>query len=367
MAKHKKHKKKKRVSVSTILAVLVFIGGLGLVAYPTVSDWWNRYNSVKMIEAYDRLVDEATEQEKRDLFKAADEYNAGLLDNAQRFAMSKEQRQVYNSILNLGDLGIIGHIEIDSIGVTIPIYHGTSDEILDMAIGHVEGSSFPVGGKGTHAVISGHRGLPSAKLFTDLDKVAEGDRFKITVLDRELWYEVDQVRIVLPDDLSELRIEPDKDWCTLITCTPYGVNTHRLLVRGHRISSSDMVEIPADGRQIPNYVAILAVGIPMLFVYLLFALAKYRVIEYNRYDKEKLIAQLREALEQEKAENNEAESAIEHDDSEESVDLIETPVEIAEPRRHRVNRKNHGRRGSDSRKRQGMYRDKRYRAYRARR
>lgn len=365
MAK-RKHRKKKKVSVSTILAVLVFIAGLGLVAYPTVSDWWNRYNSVKMIEAYERLVDEASEQEKRDMFKAADEYNASLIDNAQRFAMSKEQRSVYNSILNLGDLGIIGHIEIETLGVKIPIYHGTSDKVLDMAVGHVEGSSLPVGGKGTHAVISGHRGLPSAKLFTDLDKMSEGDRFKITVMDRELWYQVDQVRIVLPDDMSELRIDPNEDWCTLVTCTPYGVNTHRLLVRGHRISTADIVEIPADGVQIPNYVAILAVGIPMLFVYLVFALAKYRVIEYNRYDKQKILEQLRKEIEQERPVDSETDSDVES--KTETISDASLDIQNGNIRKHVQNRYSSGRYGRLSRLHlHKQLRSRRNRAYRRRR
>jgi sortase A len=171
----------------------------------------------------------------------------------------------------------MGYVNIPSIGVNLPVYHGVDEVHLQVAVGHIEGSSLPVGGPSTHCVVSAHRGLPSAKLFTDLDQVKEGDIFTFTVLDQTLTYEVDQIRIVEPNNLSDLEIQKDADYATLITCTPYGVNTHRMLVRGHRIENlSDRTVVPAGAVQIPVYVAVLAVGIPLLFVYLVFALIYYR-------------------------------------------------------------------------------------------
>jgi sortase A len=176
----------------------------------------------------------------------------------------------YNSLLDLSGTGIIGYITIKSIGVYIPIYHGTDESVLQIAVGHLEWTSLPVGGESTHSVLSGHRGLPSAKLFTDLDQLREGDTFTVTVLNQMITYEIDQIRIVEPGDISELSIVPGKDYCTLVTCTPYGINTHRMLVRGTRTANeTGELVVPAEAFRIPNYITIPAVGIPLLFLTLL--------------------------------------------------------------------------------------------------
>jgi sortase A len=247
------------------------------MAYPTFSDWWNSYHQSKVIQGYVEAVQEADPKQIEKMIQDAHAYNENLVSNSGRFSMSDEERIEYNSNLNLTGNGVMGYVNIPSIGVNLPIYHGTDEVHLQVAVGHIEGSSLPVGGPSTHCVVSAHRGLPSAKLFTDLDQVKEGDIFTFTVLDQTLTYEVDQIRIVEPNNLSDLEIQKDADYATLITCTPYGVNTHRMLVRGHRIENlSDRTVVPAGAVQIPVYVAVLAVGIPLLFVYLVFALIYYR-------------------------------------------------------------------------------------------
>ena len=170
----------------------------------------------------------------------------------------------------------MGYITIKSIGVYIPIYHGVEESVLQIAIGHIDWTSLPVGGESTHAVVSGHRGLPSAKLFTDLDQMKEGDTFTITVLNQMISYEVDQIRIVEPGDISELAVVPGEDYCTLVTCTPYGINTHRLLIRGHRVvNEGGELVVPAEAFRIPNYITIPAIGIPLLFLFLIVMLIVY--------------------------------------------------------------------------------------------
>ena len=189
--------------------------------------------------------------------------------------MTDEERAQYESLLNVSGNGIIGYIEIPSINCSLPIYHGTDEAILQIAVGHIEGTSLPVGGSGTHCVLSGHRGLPSARLFTDLDKMVIGDTFLMRVLDETLTYEVDQIRIVLPYELDDLEIEEGKDYCTLVTCTPYGINSHRLLVRGHRIENQEEVQasrITADAMQIEPLLVAPIVAIPMLLILLVILL-----------------------------------------------------------------------------------------------
>ena len=265
--------KKRKVSISTIVMTVILVVGLGIIAYPTFSDWWNSYHQSRAIEAYVQAVEETDPKTIETMLNAAHKYNESLVDDAGRFNMTEQERKDYNALLNLTGNGLMGYVQIPSIGVNLPIYHGVDDTHLQVAIGHIEGSSLPVGGKGTHAAVSGHRGLPSAKLFSDLDKLVEGDIFTFTVLNQKITYEVDQIRIVLPSDLSDLAISKDKDYATLITCTPYGINTHRMLVRGHRVENqSDRDTIPAGAVQIPKYIAIPAVAIPMLFIYLLITL-----------------------------------------------------------------------------------------------
>ncbi len=263
-------KRKKRSALTSWLLVLVMLVGLGVMAYPTVSDWWNSFHASRAIASYSNAVENVDKEKLDGMIQAAHEYNEKLLKKSNPYAMTEEDLKEYNSLLDLSGTGIMGYITIKSIGVYIPIYHGTEESILQIAIGHIDWSSLPVGGESTHTVVSGHRGLPSAKLFTDLDQMREGDTFTITVLNQMITYEVDQIRIVEPGDISELTIVPGKDYCTLVTCTPYGINTHRLLIRGVRIANeTGELVVPAEAFRIPNYITIPAIGVPLLFLTLI--------------------------------------------------------------------------------------------------
>ncbi len=273
--KQKKKKKKKKVSITNILLVLIMLTGIGILAYPSVSDWWNSMHATQAIAGYVEAVETMSKEEKEAIFAKAKEYNDSL-PNGVNFNISEEQYAEYASILDVTGTGIMGYIQIQSIGVNLPVYHGVDEGILQIAVGHIPGSSFPIGGERTHAVMSGHRGLPSAKLFSDLDKLKEGDVFTVTVLDETFTYMIDQIRIVLPEETDELAIVDDKEYATLVTCTPYGVNSHRMLMRGHRIANIDGKATPADAVKIPTYIVIPAVGIPLLFVVLLGMLIYYR-------------------------------------------------------------------------------------------
>ncbi len=253
--------------LSTILLVLMLLVGLSLLLYPTVSDYWNSFHQTRAIASYVEKVANLTDEEYAAMLQAAKDYNQRLLYNRNRWKPTEEEIKEYNSILDVTGTGIMGYIEVPEIGVTLPIYHGTDEGVLQIAIGHIAGSSLPIGGESTHSVVSGHRGLPSAKLFTDLDKIIEGDRFVIRVLDEITTYEVDQIRIVEPDDLSPLIIERGSDYSTLVTCTPYGVNSHRLLVRGHRTANAEEAEeimVTADAMQIEPVIVAPIVAVPML-------------------------------------------------------------------------------------------------------
>lgn len=223
---------KKKGIVSTIILILVFLSGLSLLLYPTLSDWWNSLHQSRTIARYAEAVANLDNDSYEALWTAAKDYNKSLVQKFNRFVLSDAEREEYESLLNISGNGIIGYIEIPTIGCSLPIYHGTDSAVLQIAVGHIEGSSLPVGGESTHCVLSGHRGLPSAKLFTNLNKLTEGDTFMLRVLDETLTYEVDQILIVEPEQVKALDIEADKDYCTLVTCTPYGINSHRLLVRG---------------------------------------------------------------------------------------------------------------------------------------
>ena len=251
---------------SYIILTLVFLVGLALLLYPTVSDWWNSFHQSRAIMNYTETVSGLNAEEYERLYQAAVDYNAKIPYRTNPFKLSPAEEAEYNSVLNLGDNGIMGFIDIPVINCHLPIYHGTEEAVLQTSIGHIEWSSLPIGGPGTHTVLSGHRGLPSAKLFIDIDKMVEGDLFTLSVLDEVLTYEVDQILIVEPQDISSLQIVPGMDYCTLVTCTPYGINTHRLLVRGHRIPTDELnnVRVSADSVQIePLFVAPL-VGVPLL-------------------------------------------------------------------------------------------------------
>ena len=224
----------KKKHISTIIIALIFLAGLGFLLYPTVSNLWNRAHQSRAIATYTKQVEKLDDSQNKEMLKAARKYNKSLLKKSDHWKLSKKDKKKYESLLDVSGTGIMGYIEIPKIDCSLPIYHGTDEGALQIAIGHLEGSSLPVGGKSTHCVLSGHRGLPSARLFTDLDQMEEGDVFVLNVLGRKLAYEVDQIKVVLPDEMSDLEIVQGKDLCTLVTCTPYGINTHRLLVRGHR-------------------------------------------------------------------------------------------------------------------------------------
>lgn len=224
----------KRKHISTIFIILIFLVGLGFISYPTVSNLWNQAHQSRAIATYSKQVEKLDDSENKKMLKAARKYNKSLLKKSDHWKLSKKDKKKYESLLDVSGTGIMGYIEVPKIDCSLPIYHGTDEGALQIAIGHLEGSSLPVGGKNTHCVLSGHRGLPSARLFTDLDQMEEGDIFILNILGRKLAYEVDQIRVVLPEEMSDLEVIEGKDLCTLVTCTPYGINTHRLLVRGHR-------------------------------------------------------------------------------------------------------------------------------------
>lgn len=224
----------KKKYISTIIIAVIFLTGLGFLLYPTVSNLWNQAHQSRAIATYSKQVEKLDDSENKKMLKAARKYNKSLLKKSDHWKLSKKEKKKYESLLDVSGTGIMGYIEVPKIDCSLPIYHGTDEGALQIAIGHLEGSSLPVGGKSTHCVLSGHRGLPSARLFTDLDQMEEGDIFILNILGRKLAYEVDQIKVVLPEEMSDLEIEEGKDLCTLVTCTPYGINTHRLLVRGHR-------------------------------------------------------------------------------------------------------------------------------------
>lgn len=264
---------------STIILILIFLVGLSVMLYPTVSDYINQKNQSRAVASYSEEVENLSDVDYQAYFDAADDYNRRLAETPDAF-YRPEEVSGYTDTLDVSGTGIMGYITISKIGVELPIYHGTSDGVLQVAAGHLEGSSLPVGGAGTHAVISAHRGLPSAKLFTNLDELEVGDTFTITVLDRVLTYEVDQISIVLPTETDLLQPVEGKDYVTLMTCTPYGINTHRLLVRGKRIENAENqkhIRVTADALRIEPIIVAPALAVPMLLVMLVVMLAVPRL------------------------------------------------------------------------------------------
>lgn len=256
----------------TLILVLALITGIGLLLYPSVSNWWNQVHQSNVVMEYASAVSDMNAKQYKKMLSEAKAYNRRLSETGAIWSMTAAQKKEYDSILNVDGHGAMGYIRIPKINVELPIYHGTDDSVLQSSIGHLAGTSLPVGGKGTHTVLSGHRGLPSAMLFTDLDRLKEGDTFTITVLDRTITYEVDQIRIVEPTDLSSLQIEEGKDLCTLVTCTPYGINTQRLLVRGHRIPNANGdAQVIAEALQVPPAYIALAVVIVVLLVLIVYS------------------------------------------------------------------------------------------------
>ena len=258
--------------LSTILLVLALLAGVSLLLYPSVSDYWNSMHATQAVTDYAQQVENMDHTKYDQMLQAAADYNRSLLERSSDYALTDAQKQQYEELLSLDDSGMIGYIEIPEIKVQLPIYHGTSDGVLQIAVGHLDWTSFPVGGESTHCVLSGHRGLPSATLFTNLDRLDNGDTFIIRVLDEVLTYEVDQILIVEPDDVSALTIEDGKDLCTLVTCTPYGINSHRLLVRGHRVENADdaaAIRVTSDAIRIESVIVAPFVAMPFLFILLL--------------------------------------------------------------------------------------------------
>ena len=261
--------KKKINNLITVFLVLILLAGLSLLLYPTFSDWWNSYHQTKAIASYAADVANLSNEDYEKIWKAATEYNASLSERNSDYTLTEEQKKQYEQLLNVSGDGIMGYIEIPSINCSLPIYHGTQESVLQIAVGHIEWSSLPVGGASSHCVVSGHRGLPSAKLFTNLDELSKGDTFMLRVLDEVLTYEVDQILIVEPQEIGALQIEEGKDYCTLVTCTPYGINTHRLLVRGHRIDNIEeakTIRVTADAIQIEPLLVAPVVATPILLL-----------------------------------------------------------------------------------------------------
>ena len=285
--------KKKRNVISTAILVVLLLVGLSVMLYPTVSDWWNSRVQTRAIATYNQSVEQMDTGDKERLLMEAQSYNATLSHLTAPFT-NWEDAGNYDKILDISGTGIMGYISIPKIQVELPIYHGTSAEVLNVAVGHLQGSSFPVGGENTHAVISAHRGLPSAKLFSDLDQLVEGDTFTVTILDEVLTYEVEKIFIVKPDELDKLAIIPGGDYVTLMTCTPYGVNSHRLLVRAHRVDTvyPHNVKVAADAVQLDSMSVVPFIAAPLFVGLLVFWIVSSR--RQKTRSRRELLAKLKE-------------------------------------------------------------------------
>ena len=262
-----------------IVLTLGFLVGISLLLYPAISDFWNSKTQTRAITNYEAVLEYLEPEDYTALFEQAYDYNRQLAEMEINPFLYPEHVPGYYETLSMTDFGMMGYLKIDRIGVELPIYHGTSSAVLGYGVGHLEGSSLPVGGESTHSVLSAHRGLPSAKLFTDLDRVELGDTFQIIVLDQILTYQVDQIKIVTPSEFDDLMIVEGMDYCTLLTCTPYGINTHRLLVRGIRIET--ILEKPAiyvsnDAFRIEPALVMPLVAAPMVLAFLMHLMVAYR-------------------------------------------------------------------------------------------
>lgn len=273
--------------VTYLILIIVFVVGLSLLLYPSISEYWNSFRQSRAIAEYSESLAKLDADQKAAMIDAAEEYNRKLLNRQTGFALTPEQKEQYDKLLNISSNGVIGYVEIPSIGISLPVYHGTEEKVLQIAVGHLEWSSLPVGGPSTHSVLSAHRGLPSAKLFTDLDEVVEGDRFMLFVLNDIYTYEVDKISIIEPDDTQCLQISIGEDYCTLFTCTPYGINSHRLCVRGRRVSniqSSEVARVVADAAQIEPLIATPIMLLPFLVVGLIVLMFDDRA-QFHQYKK----------------------------------------------------------------------------------
>lgn len=274
----KENPMKKSSFVNAIL-ILFFLIGLSLLLYPTVSDYWNSLHQSRAIAEYAEQVAQLDSNRYQQLLEQAQQYNQALFLKEDRYELTEQEQSEYEGLLNVSGNGILGYIEIPLIGCSLPIYHGTDATVLQIAVGHIAGTSLPTGGIGTHSVLSGHRGLPSAKLFSDLDRLNIGDTFLLRVLDETLTYEVDQILIVLPYEMNALEIDPEQDYCTLVTCTPYGINSHRLLVRGHRVENQEQahtVRVTADAIQIEPALVAPLLAVPILLILLVVLLFPHK-------------------------------------------------------------------------------------------
>lgn len=279
----------KKGSLLTIILTLLIIVGLYLVLYPTFSNYWNELHQTKAIANYDSVISDMSTEDRSNIFEEAIEYNKAL--RKIRFPlMYYDEVSGYNDLLNVSKDGVMGYITIDKINVELPIYHGIDETVLQVAVGHIQGSSLPTGGESTHCAFSAHRGLPSARLFTDLDKLEIGDVFKLTILDQTLTYQVDQIRIVDPENIEPLYVVDGEDYCTLVTCTPYGVNSHRMLVRGTRIENEKQllnIRVTADVVIIDPVVVAPFIATPILLVLFIMFMLPKRPKKKNPYLKEK--------------------------------------------------------------------------------
>lgn len=277
-------------NMSTIILVFILIIGLSLLLYPSVSDYWNSFHQSRAIANYDAAVSQLDETDYEKIFAQADSYNHRLSE--LRFPMMYyDQVDGYEDALNISNTGIMGYINISKIGVELPIYHGTSEGTLQVAVGHLEGTSLPTGGNGTHCVLSSHRGLPSAELFTNLDKMEEGDTFSITVLNRMMTYEIESIVIVEPEEVDSLSIQEGRDLCTLVTCTPYGVNSHRMLLTGHRVENPEdvqVVHVAVEAIQLKPLLVAPIVAIPMILLLLIVFMLPKRKKKGKDIQKEEL-------------------------------------------------------------------------------
>ena len=265
----------KRDKVGILLVLMLFIG-VCVLLYPALSQYWNSKTQTHAVDNYQDILNSLQKEDYTAYFEEADQYNAAL-QNLEVPLLEYGQLAEYNQILNVSGTGVMGYITIEKLGVELPLYHGTSDSVLNIACGHMEGTSLPVGGDSTHSVLSAHRGLPHAKLFTDLDKMEVGDVFTITILDRTMTYQVDQIKVVNPNEIDEVRIIDGEDHCTLLTCTPYGINSHRLLVRGTRIqNATPILYVTSNAFRIDSLVATPVVAAPILLVLLIVLMVKYR-------------------------------------------------------------------------------------------
>ncbi len=265
----------KNNKIGILLVLMLFVGVCGLL-YPSVSQYWNSKTQTRAVENYQEILNSLKPEDYEVYFQEAEKYNTQL---GELSAPLFDYREIdgYNSILNIGGNGIMGYVSIPKLGVELPLYHGISAEVLNVACGHLEGTSLPIGGESTHCVLSAHRGLPHAKLFTELDKMEVGDTFTITVLNRTVTYQVDQIKVVLPNETNDVQVVEGEDLCTLLTCAPYGINSHRLLVRGTRIeNAAPILHVTSNAYRIDSLVATPVVAAPILLILLIVLMVKYR-------------------------------------------------------------------------------------------